>query len=212
MSNLAVAEQRGLANLASLDTPTLRGELARVLTVTAETLAYLAAVWRELERRGEDLSELRTGLGQYLPLIAAGQLDAEVVVRFAGRQAVLRAVATLPLSEQQRLARGGSVPVLTIDESGRPVETDVAATLLTGQQVRLAFDHGRIRSVTEQRNMLGSARVAASRRRVGSRSYRMRVDTASGLIHIGRMTVPIREAIDALVSAGVISPQDDRNA
>ena len=54
-----------------MDTPTLRGELARALTVTAETLEYLAAIWRELERRGQDLSELRKGMGQYLPLIAA---------------------------------------------------------------------------------------------------------------------------------------------
>src|SRR5882724_9369466 len=67
--------------LRDMDNDTLRRELSRALTVSAEHLIYLAQVWRELERRGEDLSDLRSGLGAYLPLIASGRLAAEAVVR-----------------------------------------------------------------------------------------------------------------------------------
>ena len=44
-------------------TAELRAGLAQALEVTARHLTYLAALWRELERRGEDLSGLRGGVG-----------------------------------------------------------------------------------------------------------------------------------------------------
>lgn len=198
-----------LARLRDLDTAALRSELLRALTVTAETLAYLGAVWRELENRGEDLSDLSAGLGRYLPMIAAGQLDAEVVVRFAGRQLLLRAVAALPIGEQRRLALGGGVQILTVDDDGKVAEVEMAATALTAQQVRMAFDYGRIRSVAEQRNMLGSAKMAASRRGRGSgRQFRMKVDPIAGTVTVGKMTVPLSEVIESLVAAGAIKNPD----
>lgn len=207
---VVIPTKTAVANLASLDTAALRAELARALTVTAETLEYLGAVWRELENRGEDLADLRAGLGRYLPMIAAGQLDAEVVVRFAGRQSLLRNVATLPIKDQRRLALGGEVRILTIDDDGQTVETDVPATALTVQQIRMAFDHGRIRGVDEQRNMLGSARLAARQRspKLG-RQFRVKVDKTAGVVHVGRMTIALSEVIDSLVAAGAIRDQDD---
>ena len=69
--------------LGSMSTQQLRAALAQSLTISARHLAYLASVWGELEKRGEDLSDLRTGLAVYLPQIAAGRLDADAVIRFA---------------------------------------------------------------------------------------------------------------------------------
>lgn len=187
-----------------MDTPMLRAELARALTVTAETLVYLAAIWRELERRGEDLSDLRAGIGQYIPLIAAGQLAAEAVVHFAGRVQLLRAVQTLPLDEQRRLADGGTVRVVTLTANGQLDETEMMVTALTGEQVRMVFDIGRTRPVPEQRNMLASAKIVARRRANGARNYKVRVDIDAGRVHVGRMTVPIDEIITALREAGAL--------
>lgn len=193
------------AKLAKMDTAELRQELARALTVTADTLAYLASVWRELEARGEDLSDMRAGLGRYLPMIAAGQLDAEAVVAFAGQQVVLNAVATLPIDRQRDLAQGAAVRVLSVDDDGRAIEAEIPATMLTRQQVSLAFDRGRIRTVAEQRNMISSARVAAARKRPGTgRTFHPRIDTLANVMHIGRATIPLPEVLEALVSAGVI--------
>lgn len=191
-----------------MDTPMLRQELARALTVTAETLAYLAAIWRELERRGEDLSDLRAGVGQYLPLIAAGQLDAEAVVRFAGRTGLLRAVQTLPVGDQRRLALGGKVPVVVASEDGRLTIAKVPAHALTGEQIRLAFDIGRLRPVDEQRNIIASARTAARRHAVEIRRYRVRVDREAGTVQVGKMAVSIEEVMEALRDAGVLADDD----
>jgi hypothetical protein len=77
--------------------------------LTSEYLLYLAAIWGELERRGEDLSDLKRGIGKYLPLIASGSVLADTVVAFAGEPATLRAVAALPPKEQERIVRGGGV-------------------------------------------------------------------------------------------------------
>lgn len=187
-----------------MDTPTLRAELARVLTVTADTLVYLAAVWRELERRGEDLSALRSGIGQYIPLIANGQLAAEALVHFAGRISLLRAVQSLPIDEQRRLALGGKLPVVTIAPDGQLDQTDVPAVSLTTEQIRMVFDVGRIRAPSEQRNLLASTRTAAKRRATRGRNYRVRIDKEAGTVQVGRMSVSIEEVIDALRLAGVL--------
>ena len=105
------------ATLASMPTNKLRAELAHGLTLTAVTLSKLGMVWAELERRGEDLSDLRVGIARTLPLIAAGRLAAEAVVAFAGRPMILRALEGVPLDLQRRLADGETIPVYLPGES-----------------------------------------------------------------------------------------------
>ena len=100
---LSTPARLDLERLRTISTEQLRAELAQALGLTARHLLYLAAVWRELERRGEDLSDLRSGIGVYLPAIAAGSVLPETVVRFAGKPTLLRAVAALTPDEQRRL-------------------------------------------------------------------------------------------------------------
>jgi hypothetical protein len=189
-----------------MDTNTLLGELERALTVTAETIAYLGAVWRELERRGIDLSRYRIGMGQYLPLIAAGQLDPQAIVRFSGRISLLRAVQTLPLPEQQRLARGEPIRVVSVAHDGSLATAEVDAANLTAEQIRTVFDYGRIRSEAEQANMLASARTAAKRREKmpAARQYKIRVSQDRKVVRIGRMSIPADDLIAELRSAGLL--------
>lgn len=148
-------ENHDLERIRSLDTPTLRAELSRALTITAQGLAYLAAVWAELERRGEDLSDLRHGLAEYLPRIADGTLAAEAVVAFAGQRTLLRRVAMLPLDEQRRLAAGERVPVWVPSDDGTDGTTrELPLSALTARQVAVVFDEdGRIRTPIEQRQL-----------------------------------------------------------
>jgi hypothetical protein len=189
-----------------MDTSTLLGELERALAVTAETIAYLGAVWRELERRGIDLSRYRIGMGQYLPLIAAGQLDPQAIVRFSGRISLLRAVQTLPLPEQQRLARGEPIRVVSVAHDGSLATADVDAANLTAEQIRTVFDYGRIRSEAEQENMLASARTAVRRREKlpAARQYKIRVSQDRKVVRIGRMSIPADDLIEELRSAGLL--------
>lgn len=196
--------------VADMDIATLHNELRRAIQVTAETIAYLGEIWRELDRRGEDLTGYRVGMGRFLPLVAAGQLAPEAVVRFSGRIQLLRAVQLLPLPEQQRLATGSGVTVAVVNPDGSIGERSIPVDSLTGDQLRLAFDGGRIRSVAEQVNMLESARTAAKRRSntPSGRRYRPTLDDTKTLLRVGRMQVPVVEVLAVLRAAGVIDPAE----
>lgn len=96
--------------LVKASTEELRAELATALKLTADHLIRLAFVWDELERRGEDLSSLRNGIGRYLPLIASGAVLAETVVAFAGTPLMLSRAAKLPVDQQLKAIEAGTVP------------------------------------------------------------------------------------------------------
>lgn len=137
-----------------MTTEELRSELARAIRVTAETLVYLAAIWEELERRGEDLSSLRSGVSAYLPMIASGRADPAAVVAYAGQPTLLRAITQMPLEEQARLAAGGDVPLVILDENGNRATKNIAPVMLSAAEVRRVFAPGAIRSPQEQARIL----------------------------------------------------------
>jgi len=174
-------------------TEDLRDELARGLTLTAEVLTRLGAVWVELERRGEDLSDLRSGLARTLPLIAAGLLAAEAVVAFAGRPAVLRALEGVPLDQQHRLARGEPVAAIDPGNPARVVEVPLAR--LPAAAVRLALVDGALRTPDEQRLAF---RPRPRPRQEAAYRYRPRYDREAGTVTVGRMTVRVDDLLDAL--------------
>jgi hypothetical protein len=207
MNQIATINPSQVANIEAIDTPTLKTELARALTLSAQHLSYLGKIWMELERRGEDLSELRTGLAVYLPLIGAGQLDAAVVVKFAGQKTLLRAIATLPLYEQKRIAEGGTVQTLVLNETGEYMPRDIPANALTAMQARYVFDDGRIRSIDEQRSIIDSARTSAARRQRPTQSDKIKIDRKTGGLRVGRTAVSIGELLSAL--AELSSPAED---
>lgn len=184
--------------LNNMSTQALRAELARSLTLSAQHLAYLAAVWDTLEKRGEDLSDLRTGLAVYLPHIAAGRLDASAVIRFAGSPTVLRSISNLPIIEQKALAAGKSVDVLTIGAGGAYTMTSVPAYALTASQARMVFDVEKVRSATEQQAIFDSTRVSAARRTRPGPDGRVRYDPKTDVIRIGRSSATVGEVLLAL--------------
>lgn len=164
-------------------------------------LTVLAAIWGELEKRGEDLSDLRTGLAVYLPQIAAGRLDAEAVVRFAGQPTVLRSLSGLPLQRQQALAKGEPVRVLTAAVDGSYTEAELPAYTLTAAQARMVFDGDKIRSPEEQRATLESARVTRTQRARPGGVNRVRYDSAADVVRIGRVSATVGEVTMALAEA-----------
>lgn len=96
--------------LTDVDTSILKRELADGLRLTTDHLNYLAAIWGELERRGEDLSNLRIGVGTYLSKIATGKLLADVVVKYAGEPMTINRLAVHDISVQQSVINGGKLP------------------------------------------------------------------------------------------------------
>lgn len=152
------------AELANIDTPTLRSQLAQALELSAHHLVRLAAIWAELERRGENLQNLRTGLAVYLPQIAAGKVDAELIVRFAGQHTLLNRMAALPISEQRRLLSSGVLSVAEQISTGIQVR-EIPLSHLSAVQARLAIDDGRVRPPQEQEALLISEGGPVKRRR-----------------------------------------------
>ena len=169
------------AEIASASTDELKRELARSLNLSAEHLVRIALIWQELTRRGEDLSDLRTGLTEYLPDIAAGRLDANVVVRFAGRKTHINALRLLPAEEQRRLLDS---EIDVVDDNG-----DIARARLDqipAAQVRFVLsDHG-IRPIPEQRRL----RLSGPTRRKKKPTSRARIYfDENGWLRIGRRII-----------------------
>lgn len=142
----------GEVSLAELSTEELREKLASSLELSASHLMHLAAIWQELERRGEDLSALRSGIAVYLPLIARGELDAQLVVRYAGQNMLLRHLAGLPREEQSRLIDDDRITIVDF-VNGNFIENEVPLAEIESTRLKYVFsDH--ILSAIEQREII----------------------------------------------------------
>lgn len=173
---LAVIRDASLPDVAGMSNDELLDELARSIEVTSKHLVRLAAVWNELEGRGADLSRLRSGLREWLPMIAAGKLAAEAVVQFAGQTLLLRAIAELPLARQRLLAKGEELVVVTLGPGGSANSEKVPAHRLTGADIALLFDKGHIRPPEEQVPLLYDR--ARRRQRTTPETIKVRVAPA----------------------------------
>lgn len=142
--------EKSSAALAVMSTAELKDELGRTLEVTARHLTYLAAVWQELERRGENMSHLRSGLWAYMSAIAAGQLRAEIVVQYAGHAMLLRKLSALPIAEQDKLLSDNTVAFVEYDGKNFE-ERRTPITHLKAHQIAQVIGSDHIRSTDEQR-------------------------------------------------------------
>lgn len=191
----------------------LRQELARGLSITVEHLQRLANIWAELERRGEDLSDLRRGIAANLSLIASGTLAADAVVALASRPTLLKRLAGVPLDQQRAIASGEPLPVVVDDGKKYNVEM-LPATALTMAQTRQVIDYGSVRTVDEQRAILADLKMTKRKPREESeRRYNVHADRERDGLFIGKMFVPKHEVIAALATlAGELETLDTRTA
>lgn len=153
-------------------TQALKRRLAHQMELSARHLMDMASIWTELERRGEDLSALRTGLTDYLPKIAAGELDAQAVVMFAGNRQLLRYLCTLPVSQQQHLIERGSIE-LYLPESQQVTPRKLSQ--LSGREVTQVFGHGLVRSASEQQQLVESKASVRKARKPKNRAPAARI-------------------------------------
>lgn len=180
--------------LAQLTTTQLLDELARGLEITAQHLYRLGQIWLELERRGQDLSHLRRGLGYYLPLIGSGRVDARAVVNYAASPVVLRSVIAMPLEAQRRLLDAEAIEVVTTEGV-----TPVKPTCLSTAQISQVFAGDRIRTPDEQRELLRS-RVATKRENARHALVEYNPKSRTLLLN-RRLRVGITDVLDAIARA-----------
>jgi hypothetical protein len=191
-----------LRDIRTLSTGDLRAELTRGLALTAQTLTRLATIWAELERRGEDLSDLRRGVAAMLPMIAAGTLAAEVVVGFGGRPSLLHALVGLPLERQQAIVAGEPVRLVVEAGDGEYAVRLLPASALTAAQVRQVFGVGQVRAEDEQRAIIEARRTPQRRRSeaISEMSYRVRPVPDKGGIKVGNSFAAVEDVVPALAS------------
>lgn len=178
MNDITQHQEVGLPeDYAGVATDVLKRRLADQMELSARHLVEMAAIWTELERRGVDLSALRTGLTDYLPRIAAGDLDARAVVQFAGNRQLLRYLATLPVDRQQALIDQGEVEIV-LPQSGEHSRRKLAH--LSGSEVTQVFGHGLVRTPRQQAQLLESKRAtkaATAKRRDSAEGVRLHYGT-----------------------------------
>lgn len=186
-------------DVSSLLSDELRKELASALTATAHGLARAAMIWSELQRRGEDTPELRSGLATWLPRIARAELAAEAVIAFAGQRMLLQRMIGMPLDQQRLLAGGADITVAIINERGEIVGTDKPLTQLSSRDVLLAIDGGQVRPLSAQiRTLSHSITKTKSPRRGGGSVASIRADRHTGMLAIGRSRIAPSDLADAL--------------
>ena len=185
-----------LDQLMEMSVPELRRKLTECLSRTVDELKEAANIVRALEEKGEDLSDLRSGLFNYLRLIAYDQLLPEVVVRFAGSPALMRNVAALPLPDQKRLADGGQIELAV--RRGTKFDTrNVAPVDLNKEQFHQVFAGGRIRSVQEQMAQLEARPEPEEPEVIITRPSRITSDPLHATMKIGRYTLTVEEVVKA---------------
>ena len=177
----------------------LKQLLAEQLSLTVQSLVKLAWIVRILEERGEDLSDLRVGLLNYLRLIAYGQVLPEVVVRFAANPMVIQKISALPEPDQRRLAAGEPVRLIVLGPDGQGFTHRMLDPLrLSRDQVAQVFGKAHLRPDSEQIAMLEDRRskpVATARDPARGKA---RADRQRGGLVVNRTFVPHAAVVSAL--------------
>ena len=153
----AVTADIRAADLTRQTTETLLSELQKSIRITAERIAYMAAIWTELESRGVDLSAYRTALTQMLPRVARGQVAPGLLVRCLGNMTLLDRLAHLPIDDQEA-ALDQTVDVVRM-RSYRPVVERVPIAEMTARDARLALDEATGQPIPAERQIAAMNRT-----------------------------------------------------
>ncbi|WP_099072714.1 hypothetical protein [Nostoc linckia] len=143
-----------LADLRALPTDDLKKMLADAVGVTAKSIRHMARIWQELEARGEDMSNLRTGLMCYMPAIADGRLHPELLIRCAGQTTLLRHVSLLPLEKQADFLQNGLPVARRNGDDGKILHAIIPLENVTIHDIRVAFAGDSLRDTDEQTALL----------------------------------------------------------
>lgn len=186
-------------DLRAMDTEALREELYNAIGITVRAIKHVAAIWTELEARGEDLSDVRFALASYMRPVQSGRLLPEAVAQLAGRRRTLDLVATLPVDDQRRLIEGQAVEVV----KGQDETVEKNLDQMTFSETAAVIRDGMIRTVDEQRLALKRMGERRPRRRRG-RKPRIAVDGDNATVTVGTVTVALDDLVASLRAAGVL--------
>ena len=128
--------------------------------MTEQSIMQAAHLWRELTRRGEDLSDIRFPLAPFMLPLAQGTLLPELAIAMAGQVRSLQRVAELPVADQRRLLAGEEIPIVKPDTGvvTKPLKK------LSFPEIVTVIRGGRIIGPEEQRRAIATRPVRQTRK------------------------------------------------
>lgn len=192
--------------LAGQTTEMLVRELIGLFGWTAPKLARMAAIVRELESRGYDVSVIRDQfMVRQLRRIAVGDLLPEVVsTLYVAGTAVVDAVARLPIGEQRKLLDRGQVDVLVNDKMEA-----IDLVKLNRESIAIAFGPDHLRTEAEQRQQLLHRQAVRSPQPESEPNYRVQPVPDRKGIKVGNTFAKVEEIVPAL--SELAGPLDEIN-
>lgn len=184
-----------LQNFEDMSVEALKLELSKSLEITAHHLNYLAAIWRELEARGVDLSDLRHGIMSFLPMIANNRVDAKLVVSYAGQRTLLAALARLPIGKQREVAESGYVTVVKLGEDGK-VEVQKPLSQLAAADIYQVFTENDIRSTDEQFRLLSIKSARQVKNDIPRKARRVSFDKEHKVLLVGKEAADMARVVE----------------
>lgn len=184
--------------LSELNNQQLRDLLAKSISMTAHYLQFISKIWQELESRGEDLTNLQTGLTKYLPMISSGKLDPEVVIMFAGQQLLLKEVALMPIERQSQIVSGEKVPLVTIDSNDNTSTKYSDVSSLHVRHFAQVFDLGKVRTEEEQKRYLRNKVKRATQKSTGIRKRKVKFVAEQSAFKVGAMLIRSDDLLETL--------------
>lgn len=155
----------------------LRVLLALFLTGIGNDVVKVALIVAEFHRRGED-EGLPRSFRNMLLRIASGQMLPDVYVLF--KESACRKIGMLPIAEQRELCDGKPIQCITAD--GEPLL--IAPCDLSPSQERQVFAADGLRSASQQRAWLESAKTAAMLKQRPMVDSEPRVDVKNKVVYI----------------------------
>ncbi len=197
-TDIAVTTAGKSLALSGLSTQELKAELAKSLDITVRHLTHLAAIWHELELRGEDMSDLRHGLMAYLPMIARNKVDPRLIVNYAGQKTLLGALARLPIAKQAELADSGMVTVITLDQEGNKTEVQTPLSRLSASHVYQVFNDDSLRSANDQFKLLALREKAVAKPKTHRLARRVKIDHQAKVLMVSNTAADIGRVLKQL--------------
>ena len=194
-SDVIVLANKPQTELSAMTTEQLRERLASALRLTAEGIAEMASIVRELEQRGDDLSGFRLAILPYLRRVADGSLLPEIIVSYAGTPTLLAAIATIPVADQRQLLDTGAVTIAVVEHDGTIGSRKIDPRALPKRDIPMVFRPDGIASPKDQ--LAGISKRLRGRRQ----SPRISIDRANRVIIAGRTHLPIADVLTALSHA-----------
>ena len=186
--------------LQGVDTIALKEQLRSAIGMTETAIVTVATIWRELTRRGEDMSEFRMSLSRFLMPVAEGRLLPRLVVQMSGQTRSLDRLSELPVPVQESLVDGEEIDVYRGD--GRVDRVRLGA--MTYSDIALAIRDGRILSADEQR--LAHERSQRTRRKVDRRGRPVHISlTDDNRLVVGKASVDVERVIAILRANGLLN-------